>query len=45
MYGINRRVYFFVMIMRYSGLMYMYFSSPSLTFITAVNAYKHAFSF
>ena len=45
MYGINRRIYFFVMVMRYSQLKFVYFSSVPFTSQTAVNAHKLAFSF
>lgn len=45
MYGINRRVYFFVMIMRYSGLKYVYFSSKPFNSLMAIEAHKNAFKF
>lgn len=45
MYGINRRVYFFVMVLKYSKLMYVYFSSEPFTTIKSIEAHKYAFRF
>ena len=45
MYGINRRVYFFVMVMRYSHLKYVYFSSQPFNSLMAIEAHKNAFRF
>ena len=45
MYGIYRRVFFFIMVMRYSELKYVYFQSNPFTSESAVNAHKLAFNF
>ena len=45
MYGITRRVYFFIMVLKYSKLMFVYFSSEPFTTIKAIEAHKYAFRF
>ena len=45
MYGVYRRVYFFVMVLRYSQLKYVYFSSIPFNSLIAINAHKYAFEF
>ncbi|MCK9329263.1 MAG: IS21 family transposase [Candidatus Cloacimonetes bacterium] len=45
MYGINRRIYFFVMVLKYSKLMYVYFSSEPFTTVKSIEAHKYAFRF
>jgi transposase len=45
MYGINRRIYFFVMVLKFSKLMYVYFSSEPFTTVKSIKAHKYAFRF
>lgn len=45
MYGINRRVYFFVMLLSYSNLRFYYFSAQPFTSKTAILAHQYAFKF
>lgn len=45
MYGINRRLYFFVMVLSYSNLRFAYFSAAPFTAQTAVKAHKYAFKY
>lgn len=45
MYGINRRVYFFVTVLSYINLCFYYFSSVSFTTKIAITAHEYAFMF
>lgn len=45
MYGINRRIYFFVMVLSYSNMRFAYFSAEPFTSLTAVQAHKYAFKY
>jgi transposase len=45
MYGLTRRVYFFVMVLTYSNLKFVYFSAEPFTTETAVKAHSYAFKF
>lgn len=45
MYGINRRVYVFVMVLSYSNLRFYYFSAQPFTSKTAILAHQYAFKF
>lgn len=45
MYGLTRRVYFFVMVLTYSNLKFVYFSAEPFTTQTAVKAHAYAFKF
>lgn len=45
MYGINRRIYFFVMVLSYSNLRFYYFSAVPFTTKIAITTHKYAFKF
>lgn len=45
MYGKNRILYFFVMVLRYSQLKYVYFSTTDFNSEKAIEAHKNAFRF
>lgn len=45
MYGKNRILYFFVMVLRYSQLKYVYFSTTNFNSEKAIEAHKNAFRF
>lgn len=45
MYGKNRILYFFVMVLRYSQLKYIYFSTTDFNSEKAIEAHKNAFRF
>lgn len=45
MYGKTRRVYFFIMVLSYSNMMYVYFSAEPFTTQTAILAHDYAFKY
>lgn len=45
MYGINRRIYFFVTVLSYSNLRFYYFSAQPFTSKAAILAHQYAFKF
>lgn len=45
MYGINHRVYFFVMVLSYSNLRFYYFSAVPFTTKIAITTHEYAFKF